>query len=69
MMWAALSESATDLFMHAPIEEVTRHLSREIGDAKGSETYGDRHTGFPSAFSFDPTTIARPLLMSRGSFY
>jgi hypothetical protein len=66
MMWAALRDSATDLFMHAPIDEVTRHLSREVGDAKEFETYGDRHTGFPSAFSFDPVAIARPLTFSHG---
>jgi hypothetical protein len=66
MMWAALRESDTDdLFMRAPIEEVTRHLARERGDRYGFEQTRDHHTGYPSAFSFDPTSIARPLQVGR----
>jgi len=64
MMWAALRESDTDLFMRAPIEEVTRHLVRERGDRYESRE-PERLAGYPSSFSFDPTSIARPLQVGR----
>lgn len=69
MMWAALKDSTTDLFMHAPIEEVTRHLAREMGDDDVPDVRDVRPAGFPSSFSFDPTSIARPAPWSRGPIY
>ena len=63
MMWAALRESDTDLFMRAPIEEVTRHLVRERGERDWDVP--ERQTGFPGSFSFDPTSIARPMQAGR----
>ena len=65
MMWAALRDSDMDLFMRAPIEEVTRHLCRERGDRYEDDDRADRQTGFPGAFSFDPTSVARLLQVSR----
>lgn len=65
MMWAALRDSDTDLFMRAPIEEVTRHLSRERGDCHGAEDPRERRTGYPGAFSFDPTSVARLVQVTR----
>jgi hypothetical protein len=64
MMWAALRDS-DDLFMGAPMEEVTRHLCRERGDRHRDEDPGDRRTGYPGSFSFDPTSIARLVQVSR----
>ena len=54
-----------DLFMHAPIDEVTRHLARELGDSYGPEGTDERPIGYPGAFSFDPVSIARPLSATR----
>lgn len=66
MMWAALRDSDTDdLFMRAPIEEVTRHLCRERGEGCGSEGPGQRSTGYPGSFSFDPTSVARLVQVTR----
>ena len=65
MVWAALREAKTDLFMHAPIDEVTRHLSREFGDVIDLDGPAERPTGYPAAFSFDPVSIARPLSATR----
>ena len=61
MIWTAQRESITDLFMHAPIDEVTRHLCRELGDDTGTGGTANRQIGYPGAFSFDPVSIARPL--------
>jgi hypothetical protein len=65
MMWAALRDSDTDLFMRAPIEEVTRHLARERGDCQRDFAPADRQAGYPGSFSFDPTSIARPSHLAR----
>ena len=61
MIWTATREATTDLFMNAPIDEVTRHLCRELGDGRGIEGADNRRTGYPSPFSFDPVSIARPM--------
>ena len=47
MMWAALRDSDMDLFMRAPIEEVTRHLVRERGDGRREFGPPDRQAGYP----------------------
>jgi len=65
MMWAALQDSDMDLFMRAPIEEVTRHLVRERGECRRDFDASDRQPGYPGSFSFDPTSIARPLQAGR----
>jgi hypothetical protein len=68
MIWTAERESMIDLFMHAPMEEVARHLSRELGDDHRTVgPTGDPRMGYPSSFSFDPVSIARPLNTSRYS--
>jgi hypothetical protein len=64
MMWTALRES-DDLFMNAPMDEVTRHLCRERGDRNGLDVRDDRRTGYPGSFSFDPISIARPIQFVR----
>jgi hypothetical protein len=61
MIWTASRESTTDLFMRAPIDEVTRHLCRELGEDSGRAGTANRQIGYPGAFSFDPVSIARPL--------
>jgi hypothetical protein len=61
MIWTATREATTDLFMNAPIDEVTRHLCRELGEFSGIEGVDNRRTGYPSAFSFDPASVARPM--------